>query len=110
VSSDGGGKRLNLHELSEEEDPAELYIQVNERSVQDEIILEMSMNYMLETLIMLGGENVSRLFLSYDCQPFSENVVGKAIAMLMKWVSSKGQDAYFRLFDSFLSLFQAKGQ
>ena len=102
---------MALHELSEEEDPAELYIQVNhERSLQDEIIFEMSMNYMLETLIMLGGENVARLFLCYDCQPFSENVVGKAIAMLMKWVSSKGQDAYFRLFDSFLSLFQTKGQ
>jgi hypothetical protein len=101
---------LALHDLSEEEDPAELYIQVNhERSLQDEIIFEMSMNYMLETFIMLGGENVARLFLCYDCQPFSENVVGKAIAMLTKWVSSKGQDAYFRLFDSFLSLFKSKG-
>jgi len=43
------------------------------------------MNYILETFIMLGGENVSKLFLLYDCQPFSDNVVGKSFLMLIKW-------------------------
>lgn len=41
------------------------------------------MSYLLETLLILGPEGIAKVFLCYDCQPFSENILGKAIRVLV---------------------------
>ena len=69
----------------------------------------MNMNYLQETLMTLKPDQLAQLFLLYDCQPFSENFITKAILMLLKY-SSQRPDVYFRLYHCFVQLFKAYSQ
>jgi hypothetical protein len=72
--------------------------------VQEDILFEMSMNYMLETWLLLRPEQIAQLYLLYDCQPFSESIVTKSMSMLFKYAHQTGK--FYRLCDSFISIFK----
>jgi hypothetical protein len=76
----------------------------HERTVQEDILLEMSMNYMLETWLILRPEQIAQLYLLYDCQPFSESIVTKSMSMLFKYAQQTGK--FYRQCDSFISIFK----
>jgi len=60
----------------------------------DSYLLEMSINYMMETLLILSPKQLACLFLLFDCQPFAENVILKIIIVLMKY-SQKVKEPYY---------------
>ena len=82
------------------------FIQVQyERTLQEDLLLEMSMNYLLETLMFLKPDQLAQLFLMYDCQPFSENFVSKSIQILLKYASQR-PELFMRVFECLLHLLE----
>lgn len=64
------------------------------------------MNFVLETLMQFKPDQISKMFLFYDCQPFSESFITKAIFMLLKYYSTKPEQ-YFRVFNNLCSIFRS---
>ena len=42
------------------------------------------MNLLVETLIGLQPDHLAQLFLVYDCQPLSENLIRRSLQLLLK--------------------------
>ncbi|CDW90832.1 sec7 domain containing protein [Stylonychia lemnae] len=80
------------------DDENEDFIQINpERSVQDDLLLEMNVNFLIETILLLRPEQIASLYLMYDCQPFSENFITKSLLMIFK-VAQKDSAKYLSFY------------
>jgi len=61
------------------------FIQVNyDKTQQEDLLLEMKINYLLETILLLRPDHLASLFLMYDCQPFSESVLTKSLLLIFR--------------------------
>lgn len=46
---------------------------------------ELAYNFLVEVLLSLSAEEVGLLFLNYDCQHFSENIITKSLNLIIKY-------------------------
>lgn len=69
-----------------EESDNDEFIQVAHQdcSQQEDLLLEMRINYLLETILLLRGEHLAALFLLFDCQPFSDSVVTRSLQLVFR--------------------------
>jgi hypothetical protein len=49
----------------------------------------MSLNFLLETLLVIPPSDLGMLFLIYDCQHFSESIITKSINLLLRYTKSQ---------------------
>lgn len=52
--------------------------------IQNGFELELCLNYLIDTLLSLQPDHLAQLFLVYDCQPLSENLIRRSLALLLK--------------------------
>jgi len=61
-----------------------------------EILLQMSLSFMHETLLSMNYNQISQMFLMYDCQQFSESIITKSINLLLE-CNKNNPDKYFAI-------------
>jgi len=59
---------------------------------------ELSYNFLIEILIQLKPEDLGLLFLSYDCQHFSESIITKSLNLIIKY-GKHDQKKFTRVFE-----------
>jgi hypothetical protein len=64
----------------------------------------MGMNSLMETFMNLGPEQLAKLYLFFDCQPFSESLLTKGILALLKYRSHRPEQ-YLRTVGSLSGIF-----
>ena len=50
----------------------------------DNLELEVSLNLLIETLLALQPDQLAQIFLVYDCQPLSENLIRRSLHLLLR--------------------------
>ena len=53
--------------------------------------LDVCLNLLIETLLSLQPDQLAQLFLVYDCQPLSENIIRRSLHLLLKYSQSQGK-------------------
>eukprot|EP00347_Sterkiella_histriomuscorum_P023819 403333278 len=109
TQSANGSSKLVIPESpkkqEESDEENEEFIRINhERSVQDDLLLEININYLLETLLLLKPEQLSSLFLLYDCQPFSENIITKSLVIILR-VAQQSPEQYCQIYKKLVDKF-----
>lgn len=57
---------------------------------QEAIELDMSLTFLTDLLLTLSPEQIAQFYLLYDCQPFSENLIGRSLFLIIKLSQLQG--------------------
>jgi hypothetical protein len=68
------------------------------KDVAQDVEFELAYNFLVEVLLSLSAEDIGLLFLNYDCQHFSENLITKSLNLVIKY-GKHDQKKFTRVFE-----------